>query len=272
MSLAVTLHVPSFDGTNYQAWSTKLKAYLCSVDLWLIVNGTITQPAAPGEALTAWDNTNHWVIGLIQLTMKDHVLHKVDQLVVATEPDAVDRHAMMWWTQAQTEYGTILPSQVFNLIKQVLNFHLDGSKHPHPQLDALEGIYAELVTNGVVLPAFFRSMTLLAHLPPSWEMSIIQTIMAGGNVLDVGWMLTRTTILRYWDADQAKKAGHRTQSAHKLSAVKKYQGLPSFCSQAAPPAGGSSQGKKKRGSAGKLLNFSVQIIDVQNKVCIGVSK
>ena len=272
MSLALTLHVPSFDGTNYQAWSTKLKAYLCLVDLWLIVNGTITQPAAPGEALTAWDNTNHWVIGLIQLTMKDHVLRKVDQLVVATEPDAVDRHAMMWWTQAQTEYGTILPSQVFNLIKQVLNFHLDGSKHPHPQLDALEGIYAELVTNGVVLPAFFRSMTLLAHLPPSWEMSIIQTIMAGGNVLDVGWMLTRTTILRYWDADQAKKAGHRTQSAHKLSAVKKYQGLPSFCSQAAPPAGGSSQGKKKRGSAGKLLNFSVQIIDVQNKVCIGVSK
>src|SRR6267142_2831865 len=91
-------------------------------------------------------------------------------------------------------------------------------------------------------------------------MSVIQTIMAGENVLDVTWTLTRTTILRYWDADQAKKAGHHTQSAHKLSAVKKYQGLPSFCSQAAPPAGGSSQGKKKRGSAGKLLNFSVKLL------------
>ena len=46
--------------------------------------------------------------------------------------------------------------------------------------------------------------------------------------------------------------GHHSQSAHKLSAVKKYQGPPSFCSQAAPAAGGSSQGKKKkRGSAGK---------------------
>ena len=117
--------------------------------------------------------------------MKDHVLCKVDQLVVAAEADAVDCHATMWWTQTRTEYGTISPSQVFDLIKQVLNFHLDGLKHPRPQLDALEGIYTKLVTNGVVLPAFFRSMTLLARLPPSWEMSIIQTVMAGGNILDV---------------------------------------------------------------------------------------
>jgi len=138
-----------------------------------------------GDTLTAWDNANHWAIGLIQLTMKDHVLCKVDQLVVAAEADAVDCHATMWWTQTRTEYGTISPSQVFDLIKQVLNFHLDGLKHPRPQLDALEGIYTKLVTNGVVLPAFFRSMTLLARLSPSWEMSIIQTVMAGGNILDV---------------------------------------------------------------------------------------
>src|SRR6266850_2456289 len=252
MSSALTLHVPSFDGTNYQAWSTKIKAYLCSVDLWLIVNGTVTHPAAAGEAQAAWDNADQWGIGLIQLTMKDHVLCKVDLLVVAAEANAADHHCTMWWAQTLAKYGTILPSQVFNLIKQALNFHLYGSKHPCPQLDALESIYTELVTNGVVLPAFFKSMTLLAHLPPSLETSIIQTVMAGGNVLDVTWTLTRTTILRYWDAEQVKKAGHRNPSVHKLSVVKKYQGPPSFRSQAAPPAGGSSQGKKKKqGSAGK---------------------
>src|SRR6266850_4579354 len=252
MSSALTLHVPSFEGTNYQAWSAKIKAYLCSVDLWLIVNGTVTRPAAAGEAQSNWDNTDHRAIGLIQLTMKDHVLRKVDMLVVAAEADAADRHSTTWWTQTRIKYGTILPSQVFDLIKQVLNFHLYGSKHPCPQLDALESIYAELVTNGVVLPAFFKSMTLLARLPPSWETSVIQTVMAGGNVLDVTWTLTRTTILRYWDAEQVKKAGHHNPLAHKLSAVKKYQGLPSFRSQAGPPAGGSSQGKKKKqGSAGK---------------------
>jgi len=89
-------------------------------------------------------------------------------------------------------------------------------------LDALEGIYTQLVTNGVVLPDFFKIMTLLACLPPSWEMSVIQMVMAEGDVLGITWTLTRTTILWYWDADQAKKSEHSNQSAHKLSVVKKY--------------------------------------------------
>ena len=77
-------------------------------------------------------------------------------------------------------------------------------------------------------------------------------VMAQGTVLGITWDLTKQTILQYWEAEQAKKLGHHSQSAHKLSAVKKYQGPPSFCSQAVPPAGGSSQGKKKkRSSTGK---------------------
>jgi hypothetical protein len=64
--------------------------------------------------------------------------------------------------------------------------------------------------------------------------------------------LTKQTILWFWDAEQAKRLGHCSLAAHKLSTVKKYQGPLSFCSQAVPPAGGSSQGKKKKhGSAGK---------------------
>jgi len=56
-------------------------AYLHSVDLWLIVSGAVMHPAAAGEAQTNWDNANNWVIGLLQLTIKDHVLHKVDTSV-----------------------------------------------------------------------------------------------------------------------------------------------------------------------------------------------
>ena len=139
------------------------------------------------------------------------------------------------------EYGTISPTQVFDLIKTSLNFCLDGSKHPRPQLDVLENIYADMTSNGVDLPDFFKSMILLSRLPPSWETTIIQTVMVGGTVLGVTWALTKQTILCYWDAEQAKKVGHCSPAVHKLSAVKKYQGPLSFHSQAAPPAGGSSQ-------------------------------
>jgi hypothetical protein len=157
----------------------------------------------------------------------------------------------MWWTQIENHYGTISPSQVFDLIKQVTNFHLDGSKHPCPQLEHLEAIDADLATNQAKLPEFVWSMILLSHLPPAWETSIIQTVMSEGQVTGITWALTTQTIIRYWDADQAKRVGH-CPTAHKLSAVKKFQGPPSFHHMQPPQQDGSSQEKKKkRGSAGK---------------------
>ena len=55
MSTALLTYVPKLDGTNYRAWGSKMQAYLASVDLWLIVSGAATRPAAAGEAQTAWD-------------------------------------------------------------------------------------------------------------------------------------------------------------------------------------------------------------------------
>src|SRR5580693_3715821 len=88
-------------------------------------------------------------------------------------------------------------------------------------------------------------MILLSHLPPAWETSIIQNIMSGGQVTGITWALTTQTIIRYWDADQAKRVGH-CPTAHKLSTVKKFQGPPSFCCMQPPQQDGSGQGKKKK--------------------------
>jgi hypothetical protein len=79
----------------------------------------------------------------------------------------------MWWNQIENHYGTISPSQVFDLIKQAINFHLDGSKHSCPQLEHLEAIHADLATNQAKLPEFVQSMIFLSHLPSAWETSII---------------------------------------------------------------------------------------------------
>jgi hypothetical protein len=251
MSTALTTFVPVLDGTNYQAWSAKMKAYLSSVDLWLIVSSATARPAQAGEAQTNWDTADACAIGIISLTLADHVLHKVQSLVTVAQPVAAAQLSSLWWTQIENHYGTISPSQVFDLIKQVINFCLDGSQHPCPQLECLEGIHADLAINQAELPEFVRSMILLSCLPPAWETSIIQKVMSGGQVTGITWVLTTQTIIRYWDADQAKRVGHRP-TAHKLSAVNKFQGPPSFCRMQPPQQDGSGQGKKKkRGSAGK---------------------
>jgi gag-polypeptide of LTR copia-type len=211
----------------------------------------MVRPAQAGEAQTNWDTTDAHAIGIISLTLADHVLRKVGSLVNAVQPLAAAQFSSQWWTSIENHYGTISPSQVFDLIKQAINFRLDGSSHPHPQLERLEAIHADLATNQAELPEFVWSMILLSHLPPTWETSIIQTIMSGGQVTGITWALTTQTIIRYWDTDQAKRMGHRP-TVHKLSTVKKFQGPPSFRGPQPQQQDGSGKGKKKkRGSAGK---------------------
>jgi hypothetical protein len=251
MLTALTTFVPILVGTNYQAWSSKMKAYLSSVDLWLIVSAITARPTQAGEAQSNWDTANARAIGIISLTLADHVLRKINSLANAAQPITAAQLSSTWWTQIENHYRTISPSQVFDLIKQAINFRLDGSKHPRPQLEHLEGIHADLATNQAELPEFVQSMILLSRLPLAWETSIIQTVMSGGQVTGITWQLTTQTIIRYWDADQAKRVGHRP-TAHKLSAVKKFQGPPSFRGPQPQQQDGSGKGKKKkRGSAGK---------------------
>jgi hypothetical protein len=244
MSTALTTFVPILVGTNYQAWSAKMKAYLSSVDLWLIVSATMPRSAQAGEAQTNWDTADARAIGIISLTLADHVFRKVRSLVNTAQPIEAAQLSNLWWSQIETHYGTISLSQVFDLIKQAINFCLDGSSHPRPQLERLEAIHADLTTNQAKLPEFVRSMILLSRLPPAWETSIIQTVMAGGQVTGITWQLTTQTIIRYWDADQAKRVGHRP-TAHKLSAVKKFQGPPFLSRSAATTAGWQRQRKEE---------------------------
>jgi hypothetical protein len=81
MSTALTTFVPILVGTNHKAWSAKMEAYLSSVDLWLIVSGVMAHPAQAGEPQSNWDTTDSRAIGIISLTLADHVLHKVNSLV-----------------------------------------------------------------------------------------------------------------------------------------------------------------------------------------------
>jgi len=66
MNMLTTLdkYVPVLDRGNYQDWKRKMQAYLQSIDLWLVVNGTWTCPVpaiptAPTndetESINRWD-------------------------------------------------------------------------------------------------------------------------------------------------------------------------------------------------------------------------
>jgi hypothetical protein len=110
MSTTLTTFVPVLVGTNYQAWSAKMKAYLSSVDLWLIMFSVTAHPIQAGEPQSNWDTADACAIGIISLTLADHVLRKVNSLVNMAQPVAATQFLSQWWTQIENHYGTISPS------------------------------------------------------------------------------------------------------------------------------------------------------------------
>ena len=71
------------------------------------------------------------------------------------------------------QYGTVTPSQIFGIYRKVLDFHMDASKHPQPQLDDLETHYADMEASGVNIPEFVWVMTLVTHLPVPWSSLLV---------------------------------------------------------------------------------------------------
>jgi hypothetical protein len=66
------------------------------MDLWLIVSAATPRPAQAGEAQTNWDTADACAIGIISLTLADHVLRKVGSLVNAAQPIAAAQLSNLW--------------------------------------------------------------------------------------------------------------------------------------------------------------------------------
>src|SRR5487761_1453758 len=222
MSTALDKYVPELDGSNYQLWSCKMKAYLQSMDLWHIVSGLTPRPvpaaavATPEEAtqILNWDISDERAQGTITLRLAPWVFDRIQIL-----PTGMDRNANNVWARLQTFYHAVSPSQVFALFREVLNYRVDVSRNLQPQLDNLDSLYQRLATENVNIPDFLRAMMLFAALPSSWEAPIIVTVMAGGQVAGITLENTKTTIIRYADAERAKNIGKRPPKVHKISAV-----------------------------------------------------
>jgi hypothetical protein len=74
--------------------------------------------------------------------------------------------ACLIWDQVWTLYGQVLPAKVYSLFWQTRHWHLDVSKHLQPQIDALNYLYEQLITQIVQVTNFIKAMTLLSALPP----------------------------------------------------------------------------------------------------------
>ena len=150
--------VKTLDGTNYQQWAPKMKAYLMSKELWYYVNGETKRPlcidaplqpvpesgsttvaasatAAYKAALKTyneqrdvqivWDRADNKALGIIQLRMAD----KLQYLVKDTSLES--------WANIKSQFDVSGPAAIFVDFKYVINFKFDERKEPSIQVAEL---------------------------------------------------------------------------------------------------------------------------------------
>ena len=116
---SISTHVPILDGTNYREWAAQMRAYLRSVGLWLIVNGTTTAPTDPVE-LQKWTLLDSMANSAIELRCSLNICDLIGNTSAAT------------WTALSTAFGATGVSYLSGDFKAVTQFRFTGTQHPVP--------------------------------------------------------------------------------------------------------------------------------------------
>jgi hypothetical protein len=222
--------VKTLDGTNYQQWAPKMKAYLMSKELWYYVNGETKRPLcidAPiqpvpesgsttvaASATTAykaalktyneqrdvqivWDRADNKALGIIQLRMAD----KLQYLVKDT--------SLQSWANIKSQFDVSGTAAIFVDFKFVINFKFDNRKEPAVQVAELNTRLNRLATHGFNLDYRIQAMIILSGLPQSWD-SVQGSILANHDMVDLSISVIMPILQEEWQRRQARRGDHKS--------------------------------------------------------------
>jgi hypothetical protein len=222
--------VKTLDGTNYQQWAPKMKAYLMSKELWYYVNGETKRPAcvdapvppvpdrgsttAGSSAIAAyeaalktyneqrevqivWDRADNKALGIIQLRMAD----KLQYLIRDT--------SLQSWANIKSQFDVSGPAAIFVDFKFVINFKFDDRKEPAVQVAELNTRLNRLATHGFNLDYRIQAMIILSGLPQSWD-SVQGSILANHDMADLSISVIMPILQEEWQRRQARRGEQKS--------------------------------------------------------------
>ncbi|KAE9382701.1 hypothetical protein BT96DRAFT_1027548 [Gymnopus androsaceus JB14] len=142
--------VPLFDGSNYNDWSSGMKAYLQVQKLFGHASGTKVRPsptATNQDAVDTWDENDGAAIGAISLRLPNHIRQTV---IKATARET--------WQQIETTYGTPGAAGLFGIFREAIGFEIAENSDPAMPIATLTSIFGRLDASGLTLSEPVKAM------------------------------------------------------------------------------------------------------------------
>lgn len=233
-STAAITAIPVLTGSNYNEWSSAMKAYLQIQRCWGIVSGTKPRPAvlnpSPAAGTTAptaaqleanttaienWDENDDAATGAIALRLSPQI-RQISLLATAK----------LTWDHLLDQYGTPGAAGTFGIFKEAINFEMRENDNPTSSITTLTSLFERLFAAGLNLSEPIRCMILLAALPRAWD-GLAMTIMSQYTGSD----LKLVNIVPLIQDEFSRRQSNATSLSSRLSTVKKRKGKSSWDKQ-----------------------------------------
>ncbi|EPQ49787.1 hypothetical protein GLOTRDRAFT_134611 [Gloeophyllum trabeum ATCC 11539] len=126
---------------------------------------------------------------------------------------------------------------IYNELRGALSTKIPADQHPAPAFAKISKHFDTLEAAKVKIPALIEGLICLYALPSRYE-NIAQMLVQATSADNMGIGAVREAVTTAWDQSQGKKP--EKLGAHKISAVKRKPGDPSFSSQQQQRPQGSS--------------------------------
>jgi hypothetical protein len=140
------------------------------------------------------------------------------------------------WNHLNKEYSTPSLSYAYQQFRIAMNFKIDTTRHPAPQIDYLQSVYSCLDGISIKIPEAIQGMMLLNVVPTKWE-ALVPFVLLDTTLSNLTVPHVKKFLINWWDNDQNKKTGKPTSAAktvQKISAVKRRKSTNTFPSQQNP--------------------------------------
>ncbi|EPQ55124.1 hypothetical protein GLOTRDRAFT_14212, partial [Gloeophyllum trabeum ATCC 11539] len=141
------------------------------------------------------------------------------------------------WDQLSSLYSSMSLGAIYNELRGALSTKIPADQHPAPAFAKISKHFDTLEAAKVKIPALIEGLICLYALPSRYE-NIAQMLVQATSADNMGIGAVREAVTTAWDQSQGKKP--EKLGAHKISAVKRKPGDPSFSSQQQQRPQGSS--------------------------------